>query len=139
MTRLLLVAVLVAGAVLVAWSVQRRRPVPSRTPVFHVPNSVDRTLFDRPDAPWLVAVFTSSSCDTCAAMIEKARPLASDAVAVQELEARADKAMHERYSIDAVPLVLLVDLSGAVRAHFFGPTSASDLWAALATLREAPD
>jgi hypothetical protein len=136
MTRVLIAVVLVALAVLVAWLVQRRRPQPARAPTFHVPDALDRDDFDRPDAPWLVVAFTSATCDTCAAVIDKARALESDAVAVQEVEARAQKAVHDRYGVDAVPLVVLVDADGAVRAHFFGPVSAADLWSALAELRD---
>lgn len=135
MTRVLLAVVLVAVAVLVAWLLQRRKGEPARAPTFHVPDTVDRGAFDRPEAAWLVAVFTSATCDTCASVSQKARALASDAVVVQELEATRDHAMHERWGIDAVPLVLLVDGTGAVRAHFFGPVEAADLWATLAELR----
>jgi hypothetical protein len=136
MTRVLLAVALVAAAVLVAWWVQRRGGAPARAPTFHVPDALDRALFDGPDAPWLVAVFTSATCDTCALVREKAQALASDSVVVQELEAKADKPIHDRYDIDAVPLVLLVDATGAVRAHFFGPVSAADLWSTLANLRD---
>jgi hypothetical protein len=133
--RLLLAVVLVASAVVVAWILQRRRPVPAKAPTFHVPERLDRGLFARSDAPWLVAVFTSATCDTCRAVSDKAQALESDVVAVQALEARVDKRLHERYGIDAVPLVVVADAQGEVRAHFFGPVPAADLWAALAALR----
>lgn len=136
MTRLLLAAVLVALAVLVAWLVQRRKGEPTRAPTFQVPDAIDRSMFERPDAPWLVVVFTSASCDTCSAVVDKARALQSDAVAVQDVEARADQTLHEQYAIDAVPLVVVADEAGVVRRHFFGPVPASDLWAALAELRD---
>lgn len=138
MSRVLLAVALVAVAVLVAWLVQRRRR-PVRAPSFHVPDRLDRGDFDRPDAPWLVVVFTSSTCDTCAAVRDKARALASDAVAVQEVEARAREDLHERYGVDAVPLVAVADASGAVRAHVFGPVPAADLWSTLAELRSGED
>jgi hypothetical protein len=137
MARVLLAVVLVGLAVLVAWWVQRRRPVPSHAPTFRVPDALDRDSFERPDAPWLVAVFTSSTCDTCALVSEKARALASDAVVVQELEAKRDRAVHDRYGVDAVPLLVIADQTGAVRAHFFGPVSAADMWSTLADLRES--
>ncbi len=101
-----------------------------------MPGALERESFERPDAPWLVAVFTSSTCDTCALVSEKARALASDVVAVQELEAKRDRAMHDRYGVDAVPLLVIADQTGTVRAHFFGPVSAADLWSTLADLRE---
>jgi hypothetical protein len=135
--RLLIAVVLVAVAVLVAWLVQRRKGEPTRAPTFAVPEAVDRRAFDRPEAAWLVAVFTSATCDTCASVSDKARALASDAVVVQELEVARDRALHERYGVDAVPLVLIVDRTGAVRAHFFGPVDAAELWSTLAALRAA--
>ena len=72
----------------------------------------------------------------CQGTWEKARLLESDEVAVQELEAIAHKDVHDRYGVDAVPLVLVADADGAVRRHFVGPPTATDLWAALADLRE---
>jgi hypothetical protein len=117
--------------------VQRRNTEVAKAPMFYVPASLDRNDFVRPDAPWLVAVFTSSTCDTCALVREKAQALESESVAVQDLEAEADAALHARYDIDAVPLVVMADAEGTVRAHFFGPVTAADLWAKLAELREA--
>jgi hypothetical protein len=46
------------------------------------------------------------------------------------------RAVHEKYSIDAVPAVLMVDSQGVVHASFLGPVSATDLWAALARARD---
>jgi hypothetical protein len=138
MARLALAAVLVALAVLVAWLWQRRARPAGRAPTFHVPELIDRGDFDRPEAPWIVVVFSSASCDTCAAVLDKARALESEAVVVQEVEARSRKDVHDRYGVDAVPLVVVGDREGAVRAHFFGPVAAGDLWATLAELR-APE
>ena len=135
--RIVLAAALAAAAVLVAWLLQRRQrvDVPVRTG-YSVPAQVDRADFDRPDAPWLVAVFTSSTCSTCAGTWEKARHLASAAVAVQEVEFGAERALHERYAIDAVPATLVVDADGVVQRSFLGPVTATDLWAAVAEARE---
>lgn len=135
MARLALAVALVGVAVLIAWLVQRRKGEPARAPTFHVPERLERASFERPDAPWLVVVFTSATCDTCAAVADKARALVSDAVVVQEVEARSERALHDRYGVDAVPLVVVADTDGVVRAHFFGPVPASDLWATLAELR----
>ena len=55
-----LTAVALAGIVLlVAWTLQRRRPAdaPVRTG-YAVPTQVARADFVRPEAPWLVVVFT---------------------------------------------------------------------------------
>ena len=75
MARLALAAGLVVAAVVVAWLVQRHKGEPARAPTFHVPDRLERASFDRPEAPWLVVVFTSATCDTCAAVAEKAQAL----------------------------------------------------------------
>ena len=62
--------------------------------------------------------------------------LESAEVAVQDLPFQDHRDIHERYAIDAVPLVLVADAAGTVRASFVGPPSAADLWASLAELRE---
>jgi hypothetical protein len=137
--RLLIALALVAGAVVVAVVLQRRRPDAPSRPAFSIPAQVDRVDFARPQAPWLVAVFTSATCDTCAGVWDRARHLDAGAdgpVVVQELEVGAEKALHERYGIDAVPLVLIADADGVVVRHFLGPVTATDLWAAVAEARE---
>jgi hypothetical protein len=135
----LLVAVpVVIVACVIAVVLQRRSQpdAPTQPREYAVPSQLDRDDFERPDAPWLVVVFTSGTCLSCAGTMERALPLASDAVAVQEVEFVADKALHERYAIDAVPMLLVADDEGVVRASFIGTPTAADLWAALAELRE---
>jgi hypothetical protein len=135
--RLAVVVVLVAVAVAVALVVERRRRRPVPTNVgYHLPDRLDRADFARPEAPWLVAVFTSATCTTCAGVWDKARHLASDQVAVQEVEVTADRGVHARYRITAVPAVVVADAAGAVQARFLGPVTATDLWATVAELRE---
>lgn len=137
MERVLIAVVLAAVAIGIAWFLQRRqRPDPPVRTGYAVPAQLDRADFDRPDAPWLVVVFTSATCDTCAGVWDKARHLGSDAVAVQDVEFVADRALHERYEIEAVPTTLIVDGDGVVQAHFLGPVTATDLWAAVAEARE---
>jgi hypothetical protein len=135
--RVLIAVALAGAAVLVAAVVQRRqRPdVPVRTG-YAVPAQVDRADFAEPDLPWLVAVFTSATCDACAGVWERAQPLASPAVAVAELELTAARDVHDRYGIEAVPTTIVVDAEGVVRASFIGPITATDLWAAVAEARE---
>lgn len=139
MDRILIALVVIVVAVGVALVVQRRRSTTSDVPTqptWNVPVQLDRGDFDRPEAPWLVAVFTSSTCDVCSGVWEKARLLdAGGEVAVQELEVTATRTIHDRYGIDAVPLVLIADSEGVVRAHFLGPVTATDLWARVAELR----
>lgn len=139
MERVLIAVVLIAIAVVVSVVIQRRRPVPQRPPSFNVPTRLDRDDFARPEAPWLVAAFVSSTCDTCAGVLERIRPLASNDVVVAELDSVAQADLHERYGVDAVPLVVIANPDGAVLHHEFGPITAADLWAKLADLRDQAD
>ena len=136
MERVALVVVLALVAVGVAAVVQRRqRPAaPTRTG-YAVPDQVDRADFSSPSAPWLVAVFTSATCDACAEVWSKASLLASSTVVAQELEVTAEADLHRKYAIEAVPATLVVDSAGTVRASFLGPVTATDLWATVAELR----
>jgi hypothetical protein len=137
MERAALAVVLALVAVGVAAVVRRRgrTDAPVRTG-YDIPQQLDRADFGRPEVPWLVAVFTSSTCGTCAGVWDRARHLDSDAVVVQELEYGRDRAVHDRYRIEGVPLVLIADAAGVVRSHFLGPVTATDLWAAVAEARE---
>ena len=137
MERLVIVAVVAAVAVVIAVVVQRRQPAaaPVRTG-YNVPAQLHRPDFTRPDAEWLVTVFTSATCSSCAGVWDKVQVLESDAVAVQEVEVGAHGELHDRYRIDGVPTTVVADAEGVVRASFLGPATATDLWAALAELRE---
>ena len=138
MDRLLIAGAIVVVALVVALIVRRRRPDAPTQPAGQVPTQLDRDDFDRPDAPWLVAVFTSATCNTCADVVAKAAVLASDDVAVTDVEWQSQRAVHERYRIDSVPLLVVADRDGVVRTSFAGPVTATDLWAAVAAAREAP-
>ena len=137
MDRLIVALVIVAVVGLVALVAQRRRvpDVPTQRR-FSAPEQLDRDDFARPEAPWLVAVFSSATCDVCAQVIAKANVLECDDVAVAEVEYSTDRALHERYSIDAVPTVVVADSQGVAVATFLGPMTATDLWAAVAEARE---
>jgi hypothetical protein len=135
-SRVLLAVALAAAVALLAFWLQRRRP--GGAPVVarhHVPTGVARQDFARPDAPWLVVVFTSATCGTCAATWAVARELESASVTTQEAEVGEAPALHERYGIDAVPTTIVCDVDGAVVRSFLGPVSATHLWAAVAEAR----
>lgn len=134
--RLIVAAVLIAVAVAVALVLERRRPDAPTQGSWTVPSQLDRRDFPRPDAPWLVAVFTSATCGTCASVAAAARPLESDAIAVIEAEAKEHQDLHDRYGIDAVPALVVADADGVVRASFLGPVTAAELWATVARVRE---
>lgn len=137
MERLVIAGAIVVVAVVVAMVLQRRRPDAPTQPHWTVPAQLDRQDFVRPDAPWLVAVFTSATCSTCAEVFDKATLVASDAVAVDHVEVGARPDEHRRYGIDAVPTLVIADAMGVVRASFVGPVTAADLWAAVAEARDA--
>jgi hypothetical protein len=138
--RVLIAAAIVVVAVVVALVARRRRPDAPTQPGRAAPTQLDRADFDRPDAPWLVAVFTSATCDACADVLAKAAVLASDDVAVVPAEWQTRRDLHERYRIAGVPLLVIADATGVVRRSFAGPVSATDLWAAVAAARDAtPD
>jgi hypothetical protein len=137
MLRIVIVAAVVAVAFAVAFLAQRRAPhAPARTG-HGVPAQLDRADFVNPAAPWLIAVFTSATCDVCADTWQKATVLESSDVAVQQIEYQSDRRLHDRYAIEAVPLLLVVDDRGVVRNSFVGPVSATHLWAAVAEARES--
>ena len=131
-----MVAVVVVAAIVLAVVVERRRPDPPTQGDWPVPRQLDRADFDRPDAPWLVAVFSSATCDSCATVVKKSSVLASADVVVQDVEVGAQGDLHRRYGIEAVPTIVVADGEGVVRASFVGPPSATDLWAAVAEVRQ---
>lgn len=137
MIQLLLAVAIVVVAAGVAEVVRRRRRVDPPTQQRHqLPTQVDRADFVRPDAPWLVVVFTSATCSTCADVTQKAAVVESADVAVQVVTYQDDRPLHDRYRIDAVPGLVLVDAEGVSRAAFVGPITATDLWAAIAEARD---
>ena len=116
MDRLLIAAAFIVVAVGVALVLRRRKPDPPTQPAWTVPAQLDRADFARPDAPWLVAVFTSSTCASCADLLDKALAAArATAVAVHDVEFVARRDLHERYGIDAVPTLVVADAEGVVR------------------------
>ena len=136
MPHVVVIVVLVLVAVAVAEVIRRRtaQPVPVRTGAI-APGQLERGDFARPDADWLVVLFSSETCLSCQGAWEKVELLESDAVAVERVSFQADRERHERYGVEAVPLVLVADADGVVHATFVGPPSAADLWASLAELR----
>ncbi|HVV38103.1 MAG TPA: hypothetical protein VHC63_15965 [Acidimicrobiales bacterium] len=137
MNRLVAVVVVFAVAGVVAWLLQRRKPAPPTQPTaYPVPTQLDRADFTRPDAPWLVVLFSSETCGGCASVREKTRVLAATDVAYQEVSYQTDKELHTRYSIEAVPLVVIADAEGVVVNSFVGEVTAIDLWGAVATARD---
>lgn len=136
MPRVIIAAIVIVGALLIAWLAQRRKPAPPVRTGDQVPDQLDRNDFVSPERDWLVAVFTDATCNSCAKAVEVASALESKAVAVQTLERQSTRELHDRYVIDSVPTTCVVDSQGVVKAAFLGPPKAADLWAAVAELRE---
>ena len=136
MERALIVIALVVIALAVAAVIRKRQPDP---PIgareWEVPAQLDRRDFTEPDKQWLVAVFTSNTCDSCDAATAKAAVLAGDTVAYEVLPWQDRKDLHERYGVDVVPMILVADRDGVVQRSFIGVPSATDLWAAVADAR----
>ena len=124
------------GGVVFALVAQRGAQPSPVTDSYPVPRQLHRADFPNPDAPWLVALFTSASCDGCEPMRSKVEVLASREVSVCELSFPQARELHDRYAISGVPMVLIADAEGVVMRAFVGPTSATDLWAAVASARD---
>ncbi|MFM2182221.1 MAG: hypothetical protein RJB61_515 [Actinomycetota bacterium] len=135
MMQLVVAVAVVVGSVGVGLVLQRRRSVAAPTqPRAAVPVQVDRADF-APGSPWAVIVFSSASCHTCADVVRKAQVLQSADVAVVDVEFGSSRALHAKYDIQAVPIVVVADAEGVVHAGFAGPVTATDLWAAVAEAR----
>ncbi|HEY7107524.1 MAG TPA: hypothetical protein VH986_14045 [Acidimicrobiia bacterium] len=129
-------AAILVVVLVVAWLLQRSR-TPDAPPrdVYPVPRQLDRADFPRPDAPWLVALFSSTVCDSCEGLPPKLVPLESADVATCEIEAHRRGDLHQRYEIAAIPMTVVADAEGVVRRAFVGSFTATDLWAAVAESR----
>ena len=139
MERVLLAVGIALAVAVLAIVLQRRRPQPPSQPRWAVPDQLDRADFDRSGAPWLVAVFTSATCDSCATAVARAQEVASADVVVQEVEVDAHGDLHRRYNVEAVPTLVVADRQGVVRASIVGPPADGELEAAFASLQPLQD
>lgn len=130
------VAIVVLAAGVAAIVNRRRRADPPTQPRQQFPAQLDRADFSEPSRPWLVAVFSSESCHTCADVVAKAEVMRSDDVAVDVVPFQTRRDLHQRYAIDAVPCLVVADAVGTVHAGFLGSVTATDLWAAVADARQ---
>lgn len=137
MVQLVVALVVVVVAVVIGLVLRRRQVTSAPTqPSLAVPAQLDRADFPQATAPWIVVVFTSATCHTCADVRRKAAVVESREVAVVELEFPSARALHDKYDIQAVPIVAIADAQGVVHRGFAGPVTATDLWAAVADARE---
>ena len=137
MERLIIAAVIIAIVGVVALASRRRQVTDAPTQrEYNVPQQLDRDDFVRPGASWLVVIFSSATCDVCVGVAERAAILESSEVAVAIVDYGRERSLHEKYKIDAVPTLIVSDITGVTRKHFLGPVNATDMWAAVAEARE---
>lgn len=135
MIRVLIVVATAALAMGFGAFVKRRTDaVPTQVGHQH-PTQIDRSDFDD-RREWLAVAFTSATCNTCIDVERKLRVLDSRNVGVHVVEYGAHRDLHRKYAIDSVPCTVFADSLGVVQAGFVGPMSATDLWAALARVRD---
>lgn len=137
MNSLIVAAVIVAVVSGVAILLRSRRTVDAPTQkTWMVPTQIDPSDLGDSDSDWSIVVFTSGTCHVCADVVNKAEALRSRHVDVVEVEHGINRRTHEKYGIDAVPTLVVCDRSGVVRHSILGPVSATDLWAAVARVRD---
>lgn len=136
MERVVVAGVLIVVAVVVAAVLNRRRPEPPTQDRVAIPAQLDRADFPHPEVPWLLAVWTSATCDSCARATAKAVLLESPQVAYTEIAWQDQRDLHDRYGVDTVPLIVLADAEGVVRISFVGAPNFTDLVGAVAEARE---
>lgn len=120
MATLIIVVVVAVVAGAIALVVNRRGPDAPSTPQFAAPQQLDRADFDQPDQPWLLALFSSSTCLSCHDARAVLAEVSFASVVVQDLPVETHKAVHDRYGVDAVPIVALADDAGVVRWSWLG-------------------
>ena len=136
MERVAIAAGILVVVLVIAFLLRRRAPAPPPPrDAYPVPRQLDRRDFPRPDAPWLVALFSSTNCDSCRGLPQKIAALESTSVVTCEIEAAERGDLHRRYEISAIPTTIVVDADGVVCRAFVGAFTATDLWAAVADAR----
>ncbi len=131
MTRLIVLIVLTAVAVGVAYQLQRRRPEPPSAPSYKAPTQVDRMDFAGATEPILIAMFSSTTCNSCAAAWDVIEAEQRPGVAIERIDVQSDPERHKRYKIDGVPTTIVVSSDGVVQERWFGPMSNNALDGAL--------
>jgi hypothetical protein len=133
--RIVIALVILVAVGVIAFVMRRRPPDAPPRDVYPVPKQLDRADFPRADAAWLVALFSSATCDSCHGLGDKLTPLESSDVAVCDIDFEHQRALHQRYELAAIPTTVIADHEGVVRRAFVGAFTATDLWAAVAELR----
>ncbi len=125
---LVALSVLAAG---VALLLQRRRSEPPSSPSYRAIAEVDRNEFAGPGSPLLVAMFGSTSCNTCPQVWEVIAKVRRPDVVTERIDVQTDPGRHKRYRIDGVPTTIVANADGTVRRTMFGPITLAELEAQL--------
>lgn len=89
-----------------------------------------RSDFPEADKPWLLAVFTAAKCQNCDAVWDETQKLAAtqpSRVSLVRVDSPSQKKLHRDYGIEAVPLTVVADINGEVRACHLGLLSPNTL------------
>jgi len=126
--RLLVLVAVSLLACTAASIVQRRNYRHSVRTGSPVPVQIHRGDFPHPEIDWLIAIFTSESCDACTAVLRSAQSIDSAAVHVAKIDSTKNEKIYKLYDIDAVPLLLLANKNGVVLYYHRGPIPTDQLY-----------
>lgn len=122
--RLGILVALTVVAVVVALVLQRRRTEPPSSPSYRSITEIDRAEFAHADAPLLVVMFGSATCNTCPVVWETISELG---VPAERVDVQDDPKRHKRYRIDGVPTTIVANAAGIVAKTWFGPVTKEQL------------
>ena len=134
MSRLIVLIVLSSGASLAAVLLKKLNYRNFVTSGWSIPGHLSREDFGFLNEPWLVVIFSSESCETCKPVVAEGMKLTSLGIAIQEIAAETNRELHEKYDIDAVPMLLLVDKFGVVRSSHLGPINFDEVKKSIETV-----
>ncbi len=121
---------LVAGAVIIALAVSAltrrsattgRRAAAATEQDHHIPDVVSASDFGIPEDQWMLVVFSSDKCATCAVVVEAVSRIDMPDLTVAVVGIERMPGLHAEYRIDAVPTTIVADPTGSVRKSFLGP------------------
>ena len=130
MWRLLIALILVAGTVLLGWTISRFKKPRNFSPTKPAFGPVPLKVLP-PQTPWAILVFTSKACRTCPGVLHLARRLETQETEVIEYSVEQHLDIHRKYKINSVPLTLVVNESGEVKEWCFGPIDINKIKAAI--------
>ncbi len=116
----LMVLLLGAFAVVVAYLVNKRNADSPSVPKNSLPIQIDRTDFEKPKTEWILVFFSSNSCDSCQKVRDLLESLTLDSLHIQEVEFPQETTTHQRYGIDSVPITLVAGTDGVVIWSYAG-------------------